>query len=292
MEPRIRAVTQIARAHVALLAVALWGLPAQHWAPVADVDLSWVPQRPAQGSLLVLDAAVQVTGALAGEPLHFERVGSRFRALAAIPLGADDTVTGALATGDDTLPVAIPVARRSVRSECLRTADRFTRPPDSALDARLERERVQVRALLAQTHERPRLWREAFVRPVPGRLLSGFGSTRTFNDAVQSRHRGADLAGAVGDRIRAANRGVVVLVADHYYAGRSVWVDHGAGLLTAYLHLSAATVGVRDTVERGQVLGRIGMTGRVTAPHLHWSALYGRVGFDPFDLLGPLPSVP
>lgn len=278
---------------VTLLAVALWGLPLRHEVPVAEVDLSWVPQRPVQGSLLVLDAAVPVTGALAGEPLHFEGAGARFRALAAIPLGADDSVTGALATaGGDTVPVAIPVVRRDVRSERLRAADRFARPPDSVLEARLERERTQVRAVLAQTHERPRLWREPFVRPVPGRLLSGFGSTRTFNDAVQSRHRGVDLAGAVGDRIRAANRGVVVLVADHYYAGRSVWVDHGAGLLTAYLHLSAAAVAVRDTVERGQVLGRIGMTGRVTAPHLHWSALYGRVGFDPFDLLGPLASVP
>jgi len=292
LEPRIHAVAQVGRAPIALLAVALWGLPAQHGVPVAEVDLSWVPQRPVQGSLVVLEAAVPVTGTLAGEPLHFERAGDRFRALAAVPLGVDDSVTGALATGDDTLPVAIPVARRSVHSERLRTADRFARQPDSALEARLERERTQVRAVLAQTHERPRLWREAFVRPVPGRLLSGFGSSRTFNNAVQSRHRGADVAGAVGDRIRAANRGVVVLVADHYYAGRSVWVDHGAGLLTAYLHLSAATVAVRDTVERGQVLGRIGMTGRVTAPHLHWSALYGRVGFDPFDLLGPLPSSP
>jgi murein DD-endopeptidase MepM/ murein hydrolase activator NlpD len=79
----------------------------------------------------------------------------------------------------------------------------------------------------------------------------------------------------------------VVLVAFHFYAGRSVWLDHGAGLLTAYLHLSAAAVAVGDTVARGQVLGRVGRTGRVTAPHLHWSALYGRVGFDPLELLGP-----
>lgn len=264
-------------------ATALSGRSGGH---AGQVDLRWLPERPAQGTLVVLDAGVEVAGALAGEPLHFERVGDRFRALAAIPLDASDTVTGTLTAGGTTLAVAVPVARRVAPEERLRTDPRFTRPPDSALEARLERERAQVRAVLAATHERPRLWREPFVAPVPGRLRSEFGSARTFNAIVQSRHRGADLSGAVGDSVRAANRGVVVLVAEHFYAGRSVWLDHGAGLLTAYLHLSAAAVAVGDTVARGQVLGRVGMTGRVTAPHLHWSALYGRVGFDPLDLLG------
>jgi murein DD-endopeptidase MepM/ murein hydrolase activator NlpD len=279
MVSRLRAVLAVALGASAV--AGRWGGRA------AQVDLRWTPERPAQGALVLLDAGAEVSGTLADEPLHFERVGDRHRALAAIPLGADDTVTATLTAGGTTFTVAIPVARRVTGTERLRTADRYTRPPDAALEARLERERAQVRAVLAATHERPRLWREAFAVPVPGRLLSGFGSARTFNATVQSRHRGADLAGASGDSVRAANRGVVVLVAVHFYAGRSVWVDHGAGLLTAYLHLSAAAVAVGDTVDRGQVLGRVGMTGRVTAPHLHWSALYGRVGFDPLDLLGP-----
>lgn len=251
----------------------------------AQTDLRWLPERPAQGTLLLLDAGADASGTLAGEPLHFERVGERFRALAAVPLGAEEPVRGTVTVGGAAHALAIPVARRDAREERLRTADRFVRPPDAALEARLERERSQVRAVLAGTHERPRLWNEAFVVPVAGRLLSAFGSARTFNATVQSRHRGADLAGAVGDTVRAANRALVVLVADHFYAGRSVWLDHGAGLLTAYLHLSAAAVSVGDTVERGQVIGRVGRSGRVTAPHLHWSALYGRIGFDPLDLL-------
>ncbi len=273
----------------ALFAVTLGAsaLPGRSGGHAAQVDLRWTPERPTQGALVVLDAGVHATGMLAGEPLHFERVGDRFRALAAIPLGANDTVTGSLSAGGTMIPVTLPVVPRVAAEERLRTADRFTQPPDSALEARLERERAQVRAVLAATHERPRLWQEPFVPPVPGRLVSGFGSSRTFNATVQSRHRGADLAGATGDTVRAANRGVVVLVAFHFYAGRSVWLDHGAGLLTAYLHLSAAAVAVGDTVARGQVLGRVGRTGRVTAPHLHWSALYGRVGFDPLELLGP-----
>ena len=254
-----------------------------------QASVTWAPLRPVQGSLVVLTAPNASAGTLAGEPLHWEAVGGGggYRALAAIPLTATDTVSGEVIVNGSTHALAIAILHRSVRSEKLQAADEFVRTPDSALEARLERERAEVRAAVTGTHDRPRLWKDAFVRPVPGKLLSGFGSSRTFNAKVQSRHRGADLAGAVGDEVIASNRGVVVIVAEHYYAGRSVWVDHGAGLLTVYLHLSAASVAIGDTVARGQVLGRVGMTGRVTAPHLHWSALYGRVGFDPLELLGP-----
>lgn len=277
---------QLARAIAGCTAIVV-GVAAARQEPV-----TWRPDRPVQGSLVALAAPTAGPGTLAGEPLHFEPYGSAYRAFAAIPLDAGDSVVGEFAAGGPARPFAIAVTRRDARSERLRAAERFARPPDAKLTARLERERAQVRVVLAATHERPRLWTEAFARPVPGRVLSGFGMSRTFNGRVQSRHRGADFAAAVGDSVRAANRGVVVIVAEHYYAGRSVWVDHGAGLLTAYLHLSAETVAVGDTVSRGQVLGRVGMTGRVTAPHLHWSALYGRIGFDPLDLLGPLASVP
>jgi murein DD-endopeptidase MepM/ murein hydrolase activator NlpD len=140
---------------------------------------------------------------------------------------------------------------------------------------------------LDATHGRPRLWTESWIRPLPGRVLSGFGTKRMFNNVVESRHRGVDFGAVLGDSIRVANRGVVVLVADHYYAGRSVWVDHGAGLVTVYIHLSKALVANGDTVAVGQFIGLVGNTGRVTAPHLHWSALYGGISVDPMDLLGP-----
>lgn len=256
------------------------------------VPVTWQPERPAQGSLVALRSDTAATGTFAGEPLHFEATATGYRAFGAIPLDASDTVWGEVTARGATERIAIAVSNRAVSSERLNAAPRFGRQPDSALNVRLERERAQIRAVLAATHERPRLWHEPFIRPIPGRLLSTFGSTRVFNGRIDSRHRGVDFAAATGDPIKSANRGVVVIVAHHYYAGRSVWVDHGAGVLTAYLHMSKTEVAVGDTVRRGQVLGRVGMTGRVTAPHLHWSALYGRIGFDPLDLLGPLASVP
>jgi murein DD-endopeptidase MepM/ murein hydrolase activator NlpD len=125
------------------------------------------------------------------------------------------------------------------------------------------------------------------MRPRSSPISSGFGTGRTFNGQVTSRHLGVDFRGAMGAPVLAANRGVVVLIDTFFLGGRVVYLDHGAGLTTAYLHLSRALVSVGDTVERGQKIGLVGATGRVTGPHLHWTARYGGLTVNPLDLLGP-----
>jgi murein DD-endopeptidase MepM/ murein hydrolase activator NlpD len=106
-----------------------------------------------------------------------------------------------------------------------------------------------------------------------------------FNGQVQSRHTGTDFAGAVGAPIRAPARGIVALVDDFYLGGGVIYIDHGAGLVTGYLHLSAKDVREGDVVEPGQVIGRVGATGRVTGPHLHWIVRYGGHTVDAMTLL-------
>ena len=274
----------------ALIPVALAAGPLP---PPEPPEIRWTPDPPLQGSLFLLfvrprggDSILHVTGALAGESLHFEPDGrGAFVALAGVPLGAVDTIPLYLTVNDHDFPTPLPIGRRTVTREELRTAARFTRPPDSALAARLERERSRVRQVVEGTHATPRLWTEPFTRPRPSQIRSGFGLEREFNDVVESRHLGIDFAGRHGAPVRAANRGVVVLADTLYYAGRTIYVDHGAGLLTAYMHLSRALVVAGDTVERGQIIGRVGATGRVTGPHLHWLARYGAILVDPLDLL-------
>jgi murein DD-endopeptidase MepM/ murein hydrolase activator NlpD len=112
-----------------------------------------------------------------------------------------------------------------------------------------------------------------------------FGDGREFNGQVQSRHMGLDLAGPSGEPVVAAARGVVALVDEFHLAGNVVYIDHGAGLITAYFHLSRQDVAKGDTVEAGQQIGLVGATGRVTGPHLHWVARYGSVTVDPGSLL-------
>ena len=101
-----------------------------------------------------------------------------------------------------------------------------------------------------------------------------------------------DFDGAVGDSVLATNRGVVAYAGELYYSGTTVFIDHGAGLLSGYLHLSSVLVAAGDSVAPGQLIGRVGASGRVTGPHLHWLASYGEVNVDPVDLLDIDPAAP
>jgi hypothetical protein len=252
--------------------------------------VSAVGGRPRQGSLFRLRALLPSSwpgdsapaGELAGQRLHFVRTAPRtFEALAPVPVDAPDTLVATVAGH----PAPIAIARGDFPVERLRVAPEFGREPDLALAERLERESERARDVGCQAQLTPRLWRAPFTRPRPGRITSGFGRAREYNGTVTSRHTGTDFAGAVGAPVRATNRGVVRLVDRFYLGGNVVYVDHGAGVVSAYLHLSRTDVAAGDTVARGQVLGGVGSTGRVTGPHLHWVVRYGTVSVDPMSLL-------
>lgn len=258
--------------------------------------VTWSPVQPVQGTLIRIalssgfaDDSTTVVASLAGESLHFERAEpSILRALGAIPIDVADSLPLSIIfsrqDSSDTLVLHIPVTKGKYILQQLRVAPRFGTEPDSALTARLESEMARAVAGSRAAHETRRLWSGAFVRPRQSRVTSRFGHGREFNGVVQSRHMGVDLAGPAGAPVRASNRGVVALVDTFYLGGRVVYIDHGAGLVTGYLHLSRTNVTLGDTVQRGQVIGHVGATGRVTGPHLHWIARYGSVTVDPFSL--------
>jgi murein DD-endopeptidase MepM/ murein hydrolase activator NlpD len=192
----------------------------------------------------------------------------------------------------DSLGAAVAVAAADYPVERLRVAPRFSAPPDSALAAGMAREAAMAADVSRGAHDTPRLWTAPFRRPRESRVTSSFGRGREFNGTITSRHLGTDYAGAVGAPVRAANRGVVRLVESFFLGGNVVYLDHGAGLVTAYLHLSAQSVAVGDTVERGAVIGKVGATGRVTGPHLHWITRYGAVTVDPASVLAQTAASP
>jgi murein DD-endopeptidase MepM/ murein hydrolase activator NlpD len=169
-------------------------------------------------------------------------------------------------------------------------SERLTVPPrmvelDSLTRARIDSEVARAREVSRRSHDTPRLWSLPIALPRGGRITSGYGGAREFNGRVTSRHMGTDFAGAVGAPVGAAARGVVALVADFYLAGRAVYLDHGAGLVTGYFHLSQAQVAEGDTVQAGQRIGAVGRSGRVTGPHLHWIMRYGAISVDPMTLV-------
>jgi murein DD-endopeptidase MepM/ murein hydrolase activator NlpD len=167
---------------------------------------------------------------------------------------------------------------------------RLTLPPGMVdLDPETERravsegERLQT---LYRTITPERLWRGAFTRPVGGtEQATGFGARRIINGKPRMPHGGADYAAPAGTPVVAVNGGRVVLVADFFFPGRLVAIDHGLGLYTLYFHLDSAAVSQGDVVERGQTIGTVGATGRATGPHLHFGAHVAGARIDPATLL-------
>ena len=235
------------------------------------------------------DLAPSLGGRAADEPLHFRPArGGGLTALIGVPIEGPDslvvTLVPAGSAGGDSVTVALRVKGGVYRSERLEVATKYAKP-DTLSQRRIREEIEQARSISRAAHQTPRLWSEPFRPPRPGRVTSPFGTARVLNGEVQSRHLGTDFAGAVGAPVAAANAGVVALVGDFYLAGTVVYVDHGEGLVTGYFHLSRAEVAQGDTVARGQVIGRVGQSGRVTGPHLHWIARYGNISVNPMSLL-------
>jgi len=151
--------------------------------------------------------------------------------------------------------------------------------------ARADREAAETSAIY-DTFTPQRYWNEPFEVPVRGAKDGrNFGHRRVFNGQPRAPHSGADLRAGTGTPIYAANRGRVVLAKDLFFSGNAVYIDHGYGLFTTYLHLSEIDVKVGDVVERGQQLGLAGATGRVTGPHLHWGVRLLDARVDPFSLV-------
>ena len=266
-------------------------------------SLTISPAQPAPGAIwrLTLDAGssadsvTRISGTMSGEQLHFMKSASgTWRAIGPITVDAVGEVganvvieraSGALDSvrASVNLPKPKP-PKPGTRPSAHSVSPRFTLPLDSATQARIDRENAAAREIGRRAHDTAPMWTAPFIRPRTSVVTSRFGSGRMFNGTLTSRHLGVDFRGATGEPIRAANRGVVALVGDFFLAGNVVYIDHGAGVVTAYFHMSKTLVAAGDTVERGQEIGLVGSTGRVTGPHLHWSARYGTVTVNPLDL--------
>jgi murein DD-endopeptidase MepM/ murein hydrolase activator NlpD len=162
----------------------------------------------------------------------------------------------------------------------------FVTPPPSA-EARIEADAK----LLAQTWTSSapeRLWSAPFTRPVNDPANSAFGTRSIFNGLPRNAHGGADFLSPAGTVIHAPNAGRVLVARDLYYSGNTIVIDHGLGLFSMFAHLSAFEVHEGDRVENRTLLGRVGATGRVTGPHLHWAVRANGARVDPLSLLAVL----
>ena len=136
-----------------------------------------------------------------------------------------------------------------------------------------------------------RLWEGGFQLPVKGVKGSGsFGKRRVLNDQPRSPHSGEDFPAPSGTPVRAPQRGRIVMASDLFFSGNTIVLDHGLGLYTFYGHLESMAVENGQVVKTGEIIGRVGATGRVTGPHLHWAARLNKARVNPLDLVAIVPE--
>ena len=184
----------------------------------------------------------------------------------------------------------LTVAPRGWRIEHVNIARRRSGPTEAFMRIRRP-ELAQINAARAK-NTGSRGWRQAFQWPVIGRISGRFGSQRIYRGEPGSYHSGIDIAtGGSGTPFVAPADGVVILAAEKPFTleGKLLMIDHGMGLNSAFLHCSQLLVSEGETVRQGQVIGRIGSTGRATGPHLHWGLKWKSARLDPLLLAGPMP---
>jgi murein DD-endopeptidase MepM/ murein hydrolase activator NlpD len=213
---------------------------------------------------------------------------TRWRAL----LGIDvDTKPGSyevsfVATSDGqtiTATTELDITPGEFGRRVLKVDNAFVNPPPPVI-ARIMREAAELEQLWMQSDPR-RLWDAGFLRPVPGRANGAFGSRSIFNGQPRQPHGGADFLSPAGTPIQAPNSGRVVLARDLYFTGNTVVIDHGLGVFSLLAHLSVMDVHQGELATQGQTIGRVGATGRVTGPHLHWAVRINGARVDPLAIL-------
>jgi murein DD-endopeptidase MepM/ murein hydrolase activator NlpD len=204
-------------------------------------------------------------GTANGEPLVFLRARAGYQAVFAVPLDAKaepisvEIESAVRPASVQVTPYTFPESKLVVEEELAN--------PAKAERERIDADNAAIIAAVGKAKGEPQ-FSAPFRRP-PGEVTSVYGEWRTFNDGHRSQHLGLDLFARQDTKVAAVNAGTVVLVRDCFLAGNVVVVAHGAGIASAYYHLSKVSVAEGDQVTRGAEVGRAGQTGRTTGPHLH-----------------------
>jgi murein DD-endopeptidase MepM/ murein hydrolase activator NlpD len=273
-----------------LSALAFLPLIAMLGAAVAAADLPVQRRTPGGVVRLALgDAPTPPAASYGGEPVLVLRDGAQWSAVVGIRLGAAPGRANLLVRGDDgtsrSLPFTIEPHRYAEQRLKVAPGQVDLAPADLA---RYERERSHL-AQVGATHSADTPTSLQMHAPTPGPRSSSFGLRRVFNGQSRNPHSGMDIAAPLGTPVLAPAAGRVIDTGDYFFNGNTVWVDHGAGLLTMVCHLSAIDVKVGDTVAAGARLGAVGATGRATGPHLHWSVSLNRAMVDPALFMAAAP---
>lgn len=279
-----------------LLVVSPWLSAGETRSVAKSWSVRWQPARLVNGSPIVFQVAAPAPlQSLSGKWLEHEVFfsfdpktkiwyGLAGTSLETSPSSYVLALNGATSSGKELFFVRkLTVGRAKYPSIAVTVAKKYTEPDPEQLQ-RINQEKALKQELFRRV-EPEREWSGGFRAPVEARVSDVFGTGRTFNGKVQSRHQGLDYAVLPGTLVSALNSGTVLLARPLFFEGNCVVLDHGQGLLTLYLHLSELKVKEGERVARGQEIGLSGGTGRATGPHLHIAVRWQGVYVDPATLL-------
>lgn len=247
--------------------------------------------RPGDVSLVRVESDVpldSLSGQFDGREIVFYGDGNVHTALIAADMNMEpgdyQIDLTAFADGQELVEnTTVEVSARDYNVERLTLPDNMVTPGKEVIE-RIIRESKSLKKV-KNIVSPDRFWDGEFVRPAEGKLANNFGVRRILNGIEKKSHSGHDLKAYKGTPVKSPNAGTVVYVDNMYYGGKTIVVDHGHGLSTLYMHLSKILVNHGESVEKGEVIGLVGSTGRSTGPHLHWGAHLGGINVDPASLL-------
>lgn len=252
---------------------------------LASLAAAALPRHePVPGGVAVIDLEEAGDTAprvrLDGRRLAVVRDRGRWQALVGIPLEAKPgPLSFSVTTGTRPRSIAFEVRPKLYPTQRLTIRDQRKVEPSGEDLARIAQEKEITDAIKATFSEGP--VETDFLLPAAGPLSSRFGLRRIFNGQPRNPHAGLDVAAGTGTPVQAPAAGVVVSTRDYFFNGNTVFLDHGQGLISAAMHLSRIDVREGQAVRRGDRLGTVGATGRVTGPHLHWAVILNGTAVDP-----------
>ena len=243
---------------------------------VSTVATALPIHSPVPGGVAVIEVAPNVAKAeYQGKPVLLATEGNKKYAVVGISLGAKPGNHVLCAGGKQTFEVK----DKAYKEQRLTIKNKRKVNPYANDMPRIKADRAEMDAAFVNFEEVPVDLN--FDLPATGPFSSPFGLKRFYNEQPRSPHSGLDIAAPSGADIKAPAKGVVTATGDYFFNGNTVLVDHGQGLITMYCHMSRIDVEVGQEVDKGTLLGAVGMTGRVTGPHLHWSVSLNNARVDP-----------
>lgn len=246
--------------------------------------------KPVQGGIAVIalgNESIKPSVSYQGNPvLVLHEDNKQWIAVVGIPLTTKAGTESIKVKGQQgSYTVNFTVANKKYRAQYIKLKNKQQVNPNQQNQQRIAKElKLQLAAYQRFSDRVPS--NILFDLPVNGRMSSPFGLRRFFNGEERNPHSGLDLAVPQGTPIKAPADGEIILIGDYFFNGKTIFIDHGQGLISMFCHLSAIDVKLGQQVKRGEVVGKVGATGRATGPHLHWNVSLNNARVDPAIFIG------